>query len=146
MRKVQLNYLASPPLVIAYALAGTMNIDLYKEPLATNEQGQPVFLKDIWPSRQELDTLLKRALSADQFRAIYSEIFDGTEDWRKLESTADTLYDWADSTYVAHPPYFENLSLEVRQPAPIENARVLAILGDSVTTRPYLTGWCDCTR
>ncbi len=132
--QVQLNYLASPPLVIAYALAGTMDIDLYKEPLATNEQGQPVFLKDIWPSRQELDTLLKRALSADQFRAIYSEIFDGTEDWRELESTADTLYDWADSTYVAHPPYFENLSLEAQQPTPIENARVLAILGDSVTT------------
>ena len=132
--QVQLNYLASPPLVIAYALAGTMDIDLYKEPLATNEQGQQVFLKDIWPSRTELDALLKQALSADQFRAIYSEIFDGTEDWRNLESPADTLYDWADSTYVAHPPYFENLSLEVQQPAPIENARVLAILGDSVTT------------
>ena len=132
--QVQLNYLASPPLVIAYALAGTMDIDLYKEPLATNEQGRQVFLKDIWPSRPELDTLLKQALSADQFRAIYSEIFDGTEDWRELESPADTLYDWADSTYVAHPPYFENLSLEVQQPAPIENARALAILGDSVTT------------
>ncbi len=132
--QVQLNYLASPPLVIAYALAGTMDIDLYKEPLATNEQGRQVFLKDIWPSRTELDALLKQALSADQFRAIYSEIFDGTEDWRNLESPADTLYDWADSTYVAHPPYFENLSLEVQQPAPIENARVLAILGDSVTT------------
>ena len=132
--QVQLNYLASPPLVIAYALAGTMDIDLYKEPLATNEQGQAVFLKDVWPSRQELNALLKQALSADQFRAIYSGIFDGTKDWRELESTADTLYDWADSTYVAHPPYFENLSLEAQQPAPIENARVLAILGDSVTT------------
>ena len=132
--QVQLNYLASPPLVIAYALAGTMDIDLYKEPLAMNEQGQAVFLKDVWPSRQELNALLKQALSADQFRAIYSGIFDGTEDWRELESTADTLYDWADSTYVAHPPYFENLSLEAQQPAPIENARVLAILGDSVTT------------
>ena len=132
--QVQLNYLASPPLVIAYALAGTMDIDLYKEPLAMNEQGQAVFLKDVWPSRQELNALLKQALSADQFRAIYSGIFDGTKDWRELESTADTLYDWADSTYVAHPPYFENLSLEAQQPAPIENARVLAILGDSVTT------------
>ena len=132
--QVQLNYLASPPLVIAYALAGTVDIDLYKEPLAANEQGQPVFLKDIWPSRKELNTLLKQALSADQFRAIYSKIFDGTEDWRELESSADTLYDWSDSTYVAHPPYFENLSLEAQPPAPIENARVLAILGDSVTT------------
>ena len=132
--QVQLNYLASPPLVIAYALAGTVDIDLYKEPLAANEQGQPVFLKDIWPSRKELNILLKQALSADQFRAIYSKIFDGTEDWRELESSADTLYDWSDSTYVAHPPYFENLSLEAQPPAPIENARVLAILGDSVTT------------
>lgn len=132
--QVQLNYLASPPLVIAYALAGTMNIDLYKEPLATDAAGQSVFLKDIWPSRLELNTLLKQALSADQFKAVYSKIYDGTEDWRSLESPVATLYDWADSTYVAHPPYFENLSLEVPQQQPIENARVLAILGDSVTT------------
>ena len=132
--QVQLNYLASPPLVIAYALAGTMNIDLYKEPLATNNHGQPVFLKDIWPRRQELNTLLKQALSADQFRTIYSKIYQGTEDWHKLDAPADKLYDWSDSTYVAHPPYFENLALEAPPPEPIKNARVLAILGDSVTT------------
>ena len=132
--QVQLNYLASPPLVIAYALAGTMDIDLYNDPLATNNQGKPIFLKDIWPSRLELNALLEQALSADQFRAIYSKIYDGTEDWQNLESTANILYDWSDSTYVAHPPYFENLSLDAQQPESIKNARVLAILGDSVTT------------
>ncbi|MBC6414731.1 MAG: aconitate hydratase AcnA [Chromatiales bacterium] len=132
--QVQLNYLASPPLVIAYALAGTMNIDLYKEPLANDQQGKPVFLKDIWPSRQELNALLKQALSAEQFHKIYAEIYKGTEDWKKLDAPADILYDWSDSTYIAHPPYFENFSLEAQKPEPIKNARVLAILGDSVTT------------
>ena len=132
--QVQLNYLASPPLVIAYALAGTMNIDLYKEPLATDKQGKAIFLKDIWPSRQELNALLKQALSAEQFRAVYSEIYQGTEDWKKLDAPDDTLYDWSDSTYVAHPPYFENFSLQTQPPEAIKNARVLAILGDSVTT------------
>ena len=132
--QVQLNYLASPPLVIAYALAGTMDIDLYNEPLATNDEGQPIFLKDIWPRRQDLNTLLRQVLSPELFRSIYAKIYDGTEDWRKLESHTSTLYDWSDSTYVAHPPYFENLSLDTYQTEPIENARVLAILGDSVTT------------
>lgn len=131
---VRMNYLASPPLVIAYALAGTMDIDLYNEPLNEGNGAQAVFLKDIWPTQQELNMLLKQVLLPEQFRTIYSNIYDGTEDWRKLDSPADTLYDWSDSTYIAHPPYFEDLSLEVKSPKKIKGARVLALLGDSVTT------------
>ena len=131
---VRMNYLASPPLVIAYALAGTMDIDFYQEPLGEDLTGQAVFLKDIWPTPQELNTLVKQVLLPEQFRTIYAKLYHGTEDWRKLESPVATLYDWNDSTYVAHPPYFENLSLEIKKPSQIKGARVLAVLGDSVTT------------
>ena len=132
--QVLMNYLASPPLVVAYALAGRMDIDLYQEPIAETPQGESVYLKDLWPSQQEIADVLGGALDAGQFRDSYSEVYRGDEHWASLGSGAEALYNWPDSTYVAHPPYFEDLSMEVTTPTDIQGARVLAWLGDSVTT------------
>lgn len=131
--QVKMNYLASPPLVVAYALAGTVDINLYEEPLGQDRDGNDVYLKDIWPSNQEIQDLLKASLNSDQFRNRYSKIYEGTDEWRKLSSGTEELYHWPDSTYIAHPPYFDQLGEDI-QAAPISDARVLAILGDSVTT------------
>lgn len=129
---VRMNYLASPPLVVAYALAGSLHTDLYSEPLGHDNDGNPVFLKDIWPSGAELKSVMAQALAPRQFQSVYDTVYDGTDDWRELEAGSDMLYPWPDSTYVAHPPYFE----KTRAPAggAIRGARVLALLGDSVTT------------
>ena len=132
--EVLMNYLASPPLVVVYAIAGRMDIDLYREPLATTPQGQAVYLKDLWPTQKEVSDILSGALNAEQFRNSYRDVFHGDHHWAKLESASNKLYEWPDSTYVSHPPYFENLSMEVATPADIQGARVLAYLGDSVTT------------
>ena len=132
--QVLMNYLASPPLVVAYALAGRMDADLYQEPLATTPQGQPVYLKDLWPTQQEITEVMDGALDAGQFRESYQDVFQGDNHWTELESATSGLYEWPESTYVSHPPYFEDLSMDVADPVDIQRARVLAYLGDSVTT------------
>ena len=132
--QVLMNYLASPPLVVAYALAGRMDVDLYREPIATTPQGQPVYLKELWPTQHEIAEVMGGALDAGQFRASYQNVFQGDDHWAGLESVSSGLYEWPDSTYVSHPPYFEDLSMEVADPVDIQGARVLAFLGDSVTT------------
>ncbi|MGZ4232100.1 MAG: aconitate hydratase AcnA, partial [Solirubrobacteraceae bacterium] len=132
---VKMNYLASPPLCVAYALAGTMDIDLYDEPLGEDEHGQPVFLKDIWPSAAEVSQTIEDAVQSDMFRKSYAEVFDGDERWNSLEVPGGDSFAWADdSTYVRRPPFFEDLPREPEPVADIEGARVLAVLGDSVTT------------
>lgn len=132
---VKANYLASPPLVIVYALAGTVNIDLEKEPIGTGKDGQPVYLKDIWPSAAEIAQVMKEAMNPDQFRKQYARVFDANERWNNLPTPKGDLYDWDEkSTYIQEPPFFVNLSAEVEPIGEIRNARALALLGDSVTT------------
>ncbi len=129
------NYLASPPLVVAYALAGRVDLDLYNEPLGEGEGGKPVFLKDVWPSRREVDDTVRRALKAEMFHSEYADVFTGSEQWRELPTPEGDTFTWADeSTYVRLPPYFEGMSREPQAPTDIRGARVLALLGDTVTT------------
>jgi aconitate hydratase len=132
---VRANYLASPPLVVAYALAGRMDIDLYNDPLGHDSNGQPVYLRDLWPTQQEIQQAIRRSVQTEMFKKEYAEVFKGDEAWRILEVPEGDLFAWdPDSTYVKHPPFFENMPLN---PAPLEDirsARVLAVLGDSVTT------------
>ncbi|MBX5440254.1 MAG: aconitate hydratase AcnA [Solirubrobacteraceae bacterium] len=132
---VKMNYLASPPLVVAYAIAGTMDIDLYHDPLGQDRDGNDVYLRDIWPSEQEIAQTIEEAVQADMFRKSYGEVFEGDERWRSLDVPTGDRFAWdPDSTYVRQPPFFEGLPAE---PAPLEDirgARVLAKLGDSVTT------------
>jgi aconitate hydratase len=132
---VRMNFLASPPLVVAYALAGNLNVDLYKDPLGHDSAGEPVFLKDIWPSSQEIaDTILKH-INSTMFRKSYDSVFTGDENWTSLPSPEGQIFDWVDdSTYVRNPPFFEGMSLDTDSVAEISGARVLALLGDSVTT------------
>ncbi|MBT8462447.1 MAG: aconitate hydratase AcnA, partial [Gemmatimonadetes bacterium] len=129
------NYLASPPLVVAYALAGRMDLDLTREPLGQDRQGKDVFLRDLWPSQQEVRDTIRTSVRTEHYREQYASVFDGDEDWRALPVPAGNRYAWAeDSTYVRQPPFFDSMS---REPEPLQNvsgARVLALLGDSVTT------------
>jgi aconitate hydratase len=132
---VKMNYLASPPLVVAYALAGTMDIDLYDEPLGEDDHGEPVFLKDIWPSAAEVAETVQEAVQSDMFRKSYGEVFDGDERWNSLEVPEGESFRWdPESTYVRRPPFFDDLPQEPEPIRDIEDARVLAVLGDSVTT------------
>ncbi len=132
---VKMNYLASPPLCVAYALAGTMDIDLYDEPLGEDRNGRPVFLKDIWPSATEVAETVREAVQSDMFRRSYGEVFDGDERWNSLSVPSGDSFAWdAESTYVRRPPFFEQLPAQPDPITDIEGARVLAILGDSVTT------------
>jgi aconitate hydratase len=132
---VRLNYLASPPLVIAYALAGTMDIDLTTEPLGVDPQGRPVLLRDLWPSPAQVEEVIGASLSQDLFSSDYADVFTGDERWRSLPTPTGETFAWdPDSTYVRRPPYFEGIT---REPAPvgdITGARALVVLGDSVTT------------
>jgi aconitate hydratase len=132
---VKMNYLASPPLVVAYALAGTMDTDLYNEPLGTDEHGEDVYLKDSWPRAAEVAQTVEEAVQSDMFRKSYGEVFDGDERWNGLEVPTGELFEWDPrSTYVRQPPFFVDLP---REPVPVDDivdARVLAVLGDSVTT------------
>lgn len=132
---VRANYLASPPLVVAYAIAGTVDIDLSSEPIGTDQQGQPVYLRDIWPGQEEIQQTISAALKPEMFREQYSNVYDGNEAWNAIPVADSPVYMWnPDSTYIQEPPFFTNLSLE---PAPIQDirgARVLVLLGDSVTT------------
>jgi aconitate hydratase len=132
---VKMNYLASPPLVVAYALAGTMDIDLATEPLGTDPSGAPVFLHDIWPSLAEIEQVIDTAVSAEMFAKDYADVFAGDERWQSLPTPTGETFTWADdSTYVRKPPYFEGMAAAPAPVADIAGARVLAKLGDSVTT------------
>jgi aconitate hydratase len=133
--QVRANYLASPPLVVAYALAGRMQIDMTTEPLGEDPAGQPVYLKDIWPSEREIQETMLTSVKSEMFREKYATVFDGDERWRSLPSPTAERFEWDDaSTYIRNPPFFEGLTLEPTPPADIVRARVLAVLGDSVTT------------
>ncbi|HYN37448.1 MAG TPA: aconitate hydratase AcnA, partial [Actinomycetota bacterium] len=132
--QVKASYLASPPLVVAYALAGSIDIDLTKDPLGTNESGENVYLKDRWPTPEEVDEAMK-ALRSEMFTEEYAKIFDGDEHWAKLPSPEGALYEWdPDSTYVQEPPFFQDLAADPAPPTDVKDARVLVLVGDSVTT------------
>ena len=133
--EVRANYLASPPLVVAYALAGRMDIDLYHEPLGQDAKGKPVFLRDIWPSQREVQEAIQKSVRSDMFRKEYSEVFHGDEHWSALPVPEGDLYQWDPaSTYVKNPPHFENMGVKPAPVTDIKGGRVLAVLGDSITT------------
>ena len=132
---IKANYLASPPLVVAYAIAGNMQIDLYKEPLGKSKDGKEIYLSDIWPSNKEIDEVLKESLNASMFIKRYSDVSKGPDQWQKIKTKESSIYDWNEnSTYVKKPPFFENLKDEPEKFQDIDNARPLLILGDMVTT------------
>ncbi len=132
---VKMNYLASPPLVIAYALAGTMNFDFDKDPLGQDQQGKDVYLKDIWPDPAEVEEIIASAVDTEMYAQEYGTIFDGDQRWQSLETPTGNTFDWdPESTYVRKPPYFEGMTMNPDPVADIEGARVLLKLGDSVTT------------
>ncbi|HLJ65066.1 MAG TPA: aconitase family protein, partial [Stellaceae bacterium] len=132
---VRANYLASPPLVVAYALAGSMTIDLRTEPLGETPSGKPVYLADIWPARSEIEAVTRQAVTAPMFGKRYADVFKGPPEWRKIKAEASDQFPWeAISSYIAHPPYFDAMA---KVPAPLKDilgARPLAIFGDSITT------------
>jgi aconitate hydratase A / 2-methylisocitrate dehydratase len=131
----RMNYLASPPLVVAYALAGSMDIDLYHEPLGNDRDGQPVYLRDIWPSEAEVSELIGQSVQSDMFRKSYAEVFEGDEHWNSLEVPTGDRFAWDESsTYVRRPPYFDGMPATPEPVRDLHGARVLAVLGDSVTT------------
>ena len=130
---VKLNYLASPPLVVAYAIAGTMNIDLTKDPIST-VNGKNIYLKDIWPTKEEIDSVIKNSISKDLFEKSYSNIYDGQDEWKEINIENTDKYKWTDSSYIANPPFFNNITSKESVINEITNAKVLAYLGDSVTT------------
>ncbi|VTP63250.1 Aconitate hydratase 1 [Serratia rubidaea] len=131
---VKTNWLASPPLVVAYALAGNMQLDLASEALGEGRDGKPVYLKDIWPSNTDIAKAVEE-VRTEMFRKEYSEVFNGDDDWRAIEVTASATYDWQeDSTYIRHPPFFSTMQEKPEPVQDINNARLLAILADSVTT------------
>jgi aconitate hydratase len=132
---VKMNYLASPPLVVAYALAGTMNHDFETDSLGNDKDGNPVLLKDIWPSAQEIQSVIDESISSDMFTKDYATVFEGDHRWKSLDTPTGKTFDWdPQSTYVRKPPYFENMPAHPTPVVDISGARVLAILGDSVTT------------
>ena len=132
---VKMNYLASPPLVIAYALAGTMNFDFDSESLGDDLEGKPVYLADIWPTPEEVQQTIDSSINSEMFRTQYAGVFDGDERWKSLPTPVGATFEWdAKSTYVRKPPYFDGMKLETTPVTDIEGARVLALLGDSVTT------------
>lgn len=132
---VKMNYLASPPLVIAYALAGTMNFDFERQPLGADSSGEPIYLKDIWPSAQEVQETIDSSINTGMFDTQYASVFEGDERWRSLLTPTGDTFDWdSESTYVRKPPYFDGMAAAPEAVTNIANARVLALLGDSVTT------------
>jgi len=132
---VRANYLASPPLVVAYALAGTVDIDLTTEPLGKDPNGADVYLRDLWPTQSEIDDIVASSVTRQQFLTRYADVFDGSAEWKAIETAGDALYAWdEDSTYVQEPPFFQGLTPDPSPISPIQKARVLAKLGDSVTT------------
>jgi aconitate hydratase len=131
---VKMNYLASPPLCVAYALVGTMDADIVNDPLGEDADGNPVYLRDVWPSEQEVALTVEQAVQSDMFRKSYAEVFDGDQRWNSLEVPTGDRFAWSDSTYVRQPPFFKNLSINPEPLSDVEGARVLAVLGDSITT------------
>ena len=131
---VAANYLASPPLVVAYALAGNMNIDITKEPLGQASDGAPVYLKDIWPTEDEIQQYIAKNVTGDLFKEKYADVFKGSGEWNELEVSKTSVYDWPESTYIKHPPFFEVMEKEPEALTAIENARCLVKVGDSITT------------
>ncbi|BCO30556.1 aconitate hydratase [Thiohalobacter sp. COW1] len=133
--EVRMNYLASPPLVVAYAIAGTMDIDLFNDPIATDKDGNPVTLKDLWPTQKEISDIVASSVNRDEFTQVYDDIYKGEARWAELASPEGQLFGWDDdSTYIQKPPYFEGMSKTPGEVKDIQDARVLALLGDSVTT------------
>lgn len=132
--EVKANWLASPPLVVVFALTGTVKIDLEKDPIGMDKDGKPVYLKDIWPKNSEIDALIQQ-ITKDMFHETYAKIFDGTEEWRSMKIPNSKTYEWQPtSTYIQEPPFFENMGLKPEKVTDITSARILAILGDSITT------------
>lgn len=131
---VKANYLASPMLVVAYALAGNMSIDITQEPLGEDSAGKPVYLKDIWPTNAEIQDMVNKTVETKMFDNRYGNVFEGTEDWKAIQTTSSQTYSWGESTYIKNPPYFEGMTQHPDRLSDIRNARVLAVLGDSITT------------
>ena len=132
---VKANYLASPPLVVAYALAGTVDIDLINEPLGTDKNDQPVYLKDLWPSQQEVSEAIEANVKAEMFKSKYADVFSGSDMWKEIKIKEGDLFEWSEeSTYIHHPPYFQALTLDTPSIQEIKGARVLGVFGDSITT------------
>ena len=132
---VRANYLASPPLVVAYALVGDMNVDITRDPIGQDKDGKDVFLKDIWPTQEEIAELVEKTVTREAFQSKYADVFKGDEKWRGVEVPKQETYDWpASSTYIQNPPYFQGMSKEKGAITNIEGARVLALLGDMITT------------
>ena len=133
--EVTANYLASPPLVVAYALAGRMDIDITSHPLGHDPNGNPVYLEDIWPGRDEIKDLLEKAVGSDLFTDEYAGVYTGNQTWNLIRTGGGGLYDWSgDSTYIRQPPFFDDLTADVPDISPVSSARILALLGDSITT------------
>ncbi|HTT97518.1 MAG TPA: aconitate hydratase AcnA [Rhizomicrobium sp.] len=133
--QVRANYLASPMLVVAYALAGSININLTKEPVGYDKDNEPVYLKDIWPSPKEISDTIRKAVKASSFRTRYGDVFEGTSNWKKVKAPKGQTYTWdIGSTYVRNPPYFEGMTLQPKPVQEIQGARILALFGDSITT------------
>ena len=131
----RMNYLASPPLVVAYALAGSMDVDVTSEPLGTGSDGAPVFMHDIWPSEDEIASVVGSVLDRQMFVDSYATILDGDERWRALDAPTGDRYAWdTESTYIRHPPFLEGIGADSVALHDVDGARVLALLGDSVTT------------
>ncbi|WP_350562149.1 aconitate hydratase AcnA [Psychrobacter sp. CAL346-MNA-CIBAN-0220] len=132
---VKANYLASPPLVVAYALAGTVDIDMTTHPLGQDQDGNDVFLRDIWPTSQEINELIANNIDAEMFHKNYGEVFDGSDEWNAISSSDSQLYPWSEaSTYIKNPPFFDDMTMEPQGIPDIENARILGLFGDSITT------------
>ena len=132
---IKMNYLASPPLVVAYAIAGNLNIDITSESLGNDQDGKPVYLRDIWPSSQEIQQCIAESVTEEMFEKGYSHVFSGDERWQAVDSPIGEMFDWQDdSTYIRNPPYFDGMSMDVAPVKDIHGARCLARLGDSITT------------
>ena len=131
---VRANYLASPPLVVAYAIAGSLNVNLTTDPIGTDKDGAPVYLKDIWPTNKEVAEVVRKHVTAKMFATRYADVFKGDEKWRAIDGGDGQTYRWPTSTYVANPPYFTGMTMEPAPIKPISDARILALFGDSITT------------
>jgi len=131
---VKANYLASPPLVVAYALAGRMDVDLINEPLGEDDNGEPVYLRDVWPDAEEVKRVVGDSVASEMFRRNYADVFSGDETWAAVDVPSGDRYTWPDSTYVRRPSFFEGIPTDPPGVEPVSGARVLAVLGDSVTT------------
>ena len=132
---IKANYLASPPLVVAYAIAGTTDIDMTTQPLTLDADGNPVYLKDLWPTTQEVADAVAACVEPSQFKARYENAAEGSQEWQDVKSSTGELFDWQDdSTYIQHPPFFADMTLDVKPISTITGARCLAKLGQSVTT------------